>query len=265
MVHLLIKGNYGRNSTIEAITVTGLIVEGKQMEDVKTEAVAEENMLPQSKVNDLVGNARREGAEKAQRELEAKHQAELEKLRNERVASNPHSEKNMGGMQVIDSGRIKQDILAEMKAEREAEEARYDEQMRRQKAEEFVSSYQAKLDDGRARYEDFDAVVSEVDPKEFVDVIMLANEQEGTADIMYELARNPDKLVRVAAAYRMSPSQAKRMMKEIAGSMKINRDAEVNHKATNSPLPRSKPSTAGTSTGELKTISDFKNAKWLKG
>ena len=230
------------------------------MEEVKTEQVAE-RMVPQSEVDRLVVGVKKETAEKEW----AKHQAEIEKLKQERVASNPEAERNMGGMQMIDSGRIKQDIMAEMKADREADEARYDEQMRRQKAEEFVRTYQAKLDDGRARYDDFDAIVSEVDPKEFVDVIMLANEQEGTADIMYELARNPDKLVRVAAAHRMSPNQAKRMMKEIAGSMKVNRDAESNHRTTNSPLPRSKPSTAGTSTGELKTVSDFRNASWLKG
>lgn len=231
------------------------------MEDeVKTEApVAEEKMLPQSKVNDLVGHAKREAAEKA----EAKYRAELEQLKSQ--SQTPEAQKQIGGMQVIDSAKIKQDILAEIQAEREAELAKHDEQTRRQKAEEFVRTYEAKLEDGRSRYEDFDTIVAEVDPKEFVDVIMLANDQEGTADIMYELARNPAKLTQVAAAARISESQAKRMMREIAGSMKVNRDAESNRVTTSSPLPRSKPSTAGTSTGELKTVSDFKNASWLRG
>ena len=229
------------------------------MEDeVKTEAVVE-RMVPQSEVDKLVVGVKKETQEREA----AKHRAEIEQLKAQ--ASNPESQKTMGGMPVVDSGQIKQDIIAEMRAEREAEQARYDEQIRRQKAEEFVKTYEAKLDDGRGRYEDFDAIVAEINPKEFVDVIMLANEQEGTADIMYELARNPAKLTQVAAAARISESQAKRMMRDIAGSMKVNRDAESKHQSTNAPLPRSKPSTAGTSTGELKTVSDFKKASWLRG
>lgn len=226
-------------------------------EAVNSSATTEERMVPQSEVDRLVVGVKREAAEKARRE------AELEFSRHQQGGA--HSQQGIGGMPVVDVSKIKEEVLGDLRSELEERQRAIEEDERRRKATEFVATYEGKLAEGRGRYEDFDAVVGQLDPKEFVDVIMLANKTDGTADIMYELARNPDKLARVVAMSQRSEKQAQRMMAEIATSVKQNREAVENHQAASKPLPKLNPSTAGTSTSELKTLNDFKKASWLRG
>ena len=232
------------------------------MSEVDVSEPVKEHMVPQSEVDKLVVATKRETAEKFKREADNQARSQTEKAV---VSESAPVNSGMGGMQMYDSKKIRDEVLGEIRGEFESKQKQYDEQTKREKAEEFVAEYEGKLAVGKDRYEDFDDVVSTVDPNEFVDVIMLANESEGTADIMYELAKNPQKLIQVATAARMSKSQAKRIMNEIAQSMKLNRNAVDGKPTTNQPLPRSKASTAGTSSGDLKTIADFRGASFLRG
>ena len=232
------------------------------MEEVEKSAPVQEHMVPQSEVDKLVVATKRETAEKFERAAEAQARNQVEKSP---VSAPAPVNPGIGGMPVIDSRKIRDEVLGEIRGEFEAKQRQYDEQNKRQRAEEFVTEYEGKLSAGRERYDDFDEVIANIDPNEFVDVIMLANSTEGTADIMYELANNPQKLVQVAQAARTSGKQAQRIVNEIAKSIKLNRDATGNKSTTNQPLPRGKPSTAGTSSSELKTIADFKNASFLRG
>jgi len=232
------------------------------MSEVDVSEPVAERMVPQSEVDKLVVATKRETAEKFKREADNQARSQADKAGvSESAPVNP----GMGGMQMFDSKKIRDEVLGEIRGEFEAKQKQYDEQSKRKRAEEFVVEYEGKLAIGKERYEDFDDAISSIDPNEFVDVIMLANDAEGTADIMYELAKNPQKLIQVAAAAQMSKSQAKRIINEIAQSMKLNRDAAGNKPTTNQPLPRSKASTAGTSSGELKTIADFRGASFLRG
>lgn len=229
----------------------------KLVDEIVEKTTAEpERMVPQSEVDKLVVGVKREAAEKARREAEA----EFSRQSN----GNPHAQ-GIGGMPAIDVSKIKEEVLDGLRSELEEKQRAAEEGERRRRASEFVATYESKLAEGKGRYDDFDEVVSQIDPKEFVDVILLAGQAEGTADIMYELARNPDKLARVASMAQRSQKQAQRMMAEIATSVKQNREAVDNHQTTKQPLPKLTPSTAGTSTSELKTVNDFKKASWLRG
>jgi hypothetical protein len=215
-------------------------------------------MVPQSEVDRLVVAKKREAIEKYERELAQKQARGADYGRSE-------AQERSFNNGVVDTAKLKQEMLDELKAEQEAKERAYVEQQRKAQAEQFVKDYEQKLAAGRDSYEDFDDVVGQLDPAEFVDVVMLAHQVDGTADIMYELARNPEKLAELDYMASKSPSQAKRMMQKLAKSIETNREAVKNHQATSKPLPRSNPSTAGTSMSELKSVRDFKNASWLRG
>lgn len=228
-----------------------------EIETEATEPANTEKMLPQSEVDRRIGAARMKEREKLQREMQAQQQ---------QAASAPASEeRDSREAQYIDASRIKDDIRSELQAEREKETQEYEDNMRRQKAQEFVESYEAKLAPGREAYEDFDKVVGTINPKDFVKVIMLANDVDGTSDVMYELAKNPDKLARIDYMANKSEGHARQMLKELSDSIRMNKEAVENRANINQPISKLKSSVGGTNNAKApSTIADFKRQPWLQ-
>lgn len=230
-------------------------------EEVIEDVVEEEKMIPQSQVNKLVGSARSAGAEKARKDA-------MLQAQQQEAPVNPSLNTGFGGMPAqVDEGKIADNVFERMQGQWDTQQKEQVLAQQQAEAEKLVQEYDAKLQDGRERITDFDQVVGQIDPKEFLDVVLMANSMDGTADIMYELAKNPKKLGDVSAMMNRSKSMARRMMGELGDSIKMNTDAlaKKNASGVNNPLPRLSPSTAGADNGEPKTIADFKNASWLKG
>ena len=228
-------------------------------------ATPAERMVPQSEVDKLVVGLKREAQEKAQAEAE-RYKREMEQMQN---LNAPPQTMGMGGQQLDPTQIAKQAeesaynrLIEELENERRSQ---IEAQMKAE-ANNFVREYEAKMAQGKQYYDDFEDVVKKVKPNQFTDVIIAAKNMDGTADIMYELAKNPRKLLEIDSMIAKSPELAQEMMAEIAASIKMNREALENKANVNSPLPRVKPSTAGTSDStSYNSVRDFKNASWLRG
>jgi len=220
----------------------------------------QEKMLSQSEVNELIGTAKHQAAERARREAEAQYNQKL--AEQNQPKSQSYSEAGGG---VPDLKSLKEDLRQEFKDEIEEHRRSQEEAVQREHAEKLVTEYYGKLNAAKDKYDDLEEVVGNIDQREFSDVIMLANDVDGTADIMYELGKSPDKLISMATAARVSPAQAKRMMSKMAASIKQNHDAQSAKHSVDEPLPRSKSSLAGTQSGQHNSVKDFKSADWLRG
>lgn len=213
-----------------------------------------EEMLPQSKVNELVGAAKLKEREKA----EAQYKSELEKVRN------------VGGMQSqgssneIDYDEVvrKATEAMESKLQEQREQAQYDEQ--KKQIDKLAKDYLEKMSQGAELYDDFEETVSDFNPKAFPQVTLLAAQQDNLPDIMYDLMKNPTKLTHLHLLALESPELARKEMTKLSKSIKRNEDAVANNVKSPAPLSRTKNSiNAGSDSGK-RTIRDLRQMDYLK-
>lgn len=240
-------------------TVTGLIVEGSNMIEIAngeaqsqdasaapvtpsyqapSPVTSEEKLLKQSEVNDLVGAAKHEAVERYKR-AQAQPQGMQQTSTNGMTAEE---------VQKIVGERIQQSRNDWIEEQRQ--------QTERQDANRIVNEFASRLDAGKGKYQDFDNVLGDVDLKNFGATVHLATFVDNTADVMYELAKNPIKMVNLEELSRKSPKLAIKEMQRLSDSIKTNQQAS-NFRSPNEPLNHLKPSNAGTDSGEL-TVSDFR-------
>lgn len=216
----------------------------------------EEKTLSQSQVNDIVKREKAAVAEKVRRELEQQFQGEIEKVKQ--------APQSVGGMVQPDMAEIEEKIFnrviekAREVDEKESQE-RFAEQIQSQ-----ADQYRHKIGVGKERFEDFDEVMRDFDPREFPELALIAGQQEDTSAIMYELAKNPLKLAQLDLLRKRSPNMALKEMKKLAQSIQQNQQAKENHVKSPAPLNRLKSSTVGADDGKM-TIRDLKNQPWLRG
>jgi len=217
-----------------------------------SESTQQEKMLSQSEVNEIVGRAKRaahqKGYERATKESVQSHTASEPNIPN-----HTQSQSSFGGMAQTNEADIRRLINEE--SQRAAFQAQAD-----RVAREFVG----KMTDNsvKERYPDFDEVVGAVDLTRMPHVVDLANTFENTADIMYELAKNPSKLAAIQIL-NDQPGLAKRSMKQLSDSIRKNNEA-ANQKTPNAPLSQIRSSTTGSDNGSM-TVRDYKKADWLRG
>jgi hypothetical protein len=224
--------------------------------DAASAPVAPEKTLTVDQVNAIVRREKAAAAEKARREL-AQVQQELEQLRGNATQS-------MGGIQQANPdeiyGHIREKLLQELQQEQEtAQQAAYQKEM-----EQVANNYMSKMHQGKTLYEDFDKVLADFDPRSFPQVVYLASQLENTPAVMYELAKNPQKLANIDYLAQRDHKLAKAQLNRLAESIKNNEQAVADNISTNPPLSRLKPSTtAGADNGNM-SLRDLKQAEWLR-
>lgn len=131
-------------------------------------------------------------------------------------------------------------------------------------AERIVSEFATKMDMGKTFHEDFEESVRELDLRAIPEIVQLANSVGNTAEVMYDLAKNPYKIANLKVLAQTSSSLAKKEMQRLSASIDSNKaaTAQVN---TRSPVSQMKPSTGIADTGPGMTLKDFKKAKWARG
>jgi hypothetical protein len=218
------------------------------------EPVQQEQMLPQSKVNELVGTAKAMAYEKAKRELMQQQQQQQPMMQAQPMQQAQGQQMQSGVSQEEAQELARMAVQQEMEALRAQEEER----LHRERATQIAKSYLDKMSKGTELYQDFEAVTSEVDPAAFRHVIALASQSENTADVMYELAKNPINLAGLNYLAQTQPQLAMKHLKGLEDSIKANRDAMAKMKQTQSPLPNYQPSqTAGADSGAV-SLKDLK-------
>jgi len=206
---------------------------------------ATEKMVPQSQVNEIVGNAKREAAERAVEAFKRQQvQAPSEQPQN--------SQRNMSDDDIarVTDDRIKQHFT---KIEQEAQDrANVD------AANRIVGMFRDKVQAGKEKFDDFETVTSNVAMQYYPNVVqLLAEHVDNAADVLYHLAHNRDKLYRLESLSSHNASDGIFEIKRLANSIKSN-DEGSNVKNAKEPLSQQKPSNTGTDSGATLSMADLK-------
>lgn len=209
------------------------------------EPEVQEKMLPVSRVNELVKTAKLKGRDAMREEFEQLQQE------NERLKANQGS---MGGMsapafdeQAL-SQKIKADLMREFQSQRDEQEQLQLQEGLKKTADEFMG----KLSGGHELYSDFAEVIEDFNPAAFPQLAILANQTDNTAAIIYELAKNPQKLATIAVLAERDPRAAQSAMNKLSASIKANEQAVAAEKdSPNAPLSKMQSSPVGSGSGAL--------------
>jgi len=231
----------------------------------EAESPPPEKMLPASRVNQLVQQAKRDGARKMQEQLDAAQQ-QIEQLQGQQgqqsLQQQAQPPQQPQGQQGMSQEQMQQVMQMVQQKQQEQAEAAHRQQLEKE-VNDVAEQYFGKLAQGREAFEDFDAVTADFDPAAFPQLVYLATQSDNTAAIIYELQKNPAKLAQLSVMVDKSPAQARKMMASLSESIKTNDEAKRNLQEAQDPLSRLKPSPVGTDNG-TKTVRDFKNSSYLK-
>lgn len=202
-----------------------------------------EKMVPQSKVDEIVRHSNARVAEKARNE------AVDEYKRSSSQNSQPAS---VGGMSSVTPEQIRSIIAEE---HQKYAQSIYD-QSAVEQANRTAQEFLGKLNTASDLYPDFKDTVSKLPFSSISHVVGLANESENTAEVMYELAKNPLKMANINSLAQLNPDLARTEMNKLAASIKLNAEAK-NAKLPNSPLTQIKSSPVNTDSGSM-SVKDFR-------
>lgn len=198
-------------------------------------APVQEKLLKQSEVNDIVGRAKHEAVERFKREQSRQVDPNTE-TRN-------ISHDDIRRMAAEEASRLRNEWVQEQ--QRIAGE---------KDAERIAGEFFTKLGTGKERYQDFDKTIENVDFAAIPNIVQLSNMVDNTADVMYELAKNPSKIATLQQLISISPKLAYSEMQRLSSSIKDNANVS-NYKSPNDPLSQMKPSNTGTDAGALTVTS----------
>jgi|SRR6185503_681638 len=227
------------------------IVEGMGL----TEAQPQDEMLPKSRVNEIVQREKAKAADKARREAEEHYKQQLAMQQNQAVTNT----QVQGNLQpAVDDiyQQVQNRFMQEMQQRQHESEM-----------QNIANSYINKMASGKDSYEDFSEVTKDFDPSEFPQLVYLVAGIDNAADVIYDLAQNPMKLAAMHTLAQSAPKKAQSELLKIANSIRNNRQAaqEADGQQSNEPLSRLQPSRIGASNGKPQSISDLRNLDYLRG
>lgn len=224
--------------------------------DVSSEAMPvepEQKLYNDVQVNDIVKREKARASERARAELEAKHAAELEKLRGEAMNSNS-----------VDPSRLKEEVLKDLYDDLEKRQRDAEDQERKAQLQHLADQYHLKMGKKPDHLEDFDEIMADFNPADFSATAMLAAGFDNVPEIMHELASNPTKLAQIDNLAMKSPLLAKKELERLSKSIKANLEAKQSNVSAPAPLSRTKSSNVGADNGQM-TLKDLKRSPLLRG
>lgn len=213
---------------------------------VETTQVTEKS-IPQSQVNEIVGHAKREAAERAVEAYKRQQASTPAQVPQDHGHNRPLSEDDL--RRVTDE-RIKSHFsdLQNEAQERSNVEA----------ANRIVRMFGEKIVAGKGKYEDFETVTGNVAMQYYPNVVqLLAEHVENSADVLYHLAKNRTKLYELESTCAHNSPDAVYEIKRLAESIKANEQSS-NAKGSNAPLSQQRPSNTGTDSGSSLSMTDLK-------
>jgi hypothetical protein len=218
-----------------------------------------EKLVPQSQVNEVVKREKAGVAERVRREMEAKHREELDKVRSEL-----QGQSMTGSSPEIDIDGIEKRIYEKFVTDLEARRDALEEEKQQRELKHRADSYHLKVSKGSEIFDDFNEVMGDFEPHAFPNAALLAESLPNTAEIMYELAKNPSKLLEINELADKSPKLAMKQLQKLSQSIEANVAAKQNNVSAPAPLSRLKSSTVGVDNGKL-GLQDLKQQDWLRG
>ena len=216
--------------------------------EMQSEVVADApKAYTQTQINDMIKHAKAVSAERTRKELSEQHEAQLAQMQRYQAPQG-----NTG----TDAETVAQMVLERLKEEQQ-----------RMYANQVSQQFGAKLAAGKTIADDFDEVLSELDLSKHADVILMANELDNSAEIMYELSKNKGRLNTVEGMLdRGDRKAALAEVRKLSKSIKDENTAKetAKHTQTNEPLSRQKPSAITSLDNGKLTYDDLRNADWLR-
>lgn len=217
----------------------------------------QQKMVPQDDVNRIVAREKAAALEKGRREAELAYQQKLEAINTQR---------NAGASREVDADALYQQVKSKLEADREAEKAEREHELRYQQANHIASKYAEKINLARSKYDDFDQTISTFDPGVYTNVACLLADMPNGGDVLYELQKNPEKLANVDYLSNRNPEHAKVVLNKLAMSIQQNQEAMSNspYDSISKPLDRLSNSRVAGDNGK-KTLSDLRKMPWARG
>ncbi len=206
-----------------------------------------EKMLPQSKVNEIVGATKKSAYDKAYQDARAE-------LESNKGTSETKAAQSSGNVEEIVSGKITE-YFNDMYSAQQAEIAKAE-------AQKTLTSLQGKVDEASKKYEDFEDVTKDIPYGSFPDLLTAADGVDNSGDVLYHLGKNPSKFRELASALSNDNplrSVALKELSQLSASLKNNESAR-NKDLPRSPLSSIRPSNVGADNGKAK-MSDLRK-KW---
>lgn len=238
------------------VTETNVSVPIPQTETPAPAEVVLEKMVPQSKVNEIVGAAKRDATEKAYE----KAKSELQTPRPIEQPVAPPQQPS-GTVQPQLTEEYVKTIINEQATQKahEAEVAIYQAQ-----ATEMINDFSVKAAEGRTRYDDFETIVAPLRVDENVYLVQWARDVDNISDVLYELGKNGAKFNVISGLMKNGNIDlAKREFLNLSKSIKAN-DAGMQQNVAPTPLGQIEPSNTGTDNG-AHTVRDLQKLKSLRG
>ncbi len=194
----------------------------------------EATRIVQERTREVATKAEREGYERAQREYAEKQ--------NSQTYSQPQQTFNNagGGMQGPSEERIRQ-MIAEQQQMSQQQGAWQN------TVETFVSRVQA----AKEQYPELEKSLVDLGIQDYPEIVRMANSIDNTAEVLKDMADNPEKLFMIAAmAESGKKSLAFHKMQQLSNSIKTNKSALSTPSALE-PLSQLKASTIGADSGSM--------------
>lgn len=216
----------------------------------------QEKMLSQSQVNKIVQHEKAKAAQTIKRDLEERHQRELEQIKSQQQQQ---TQRNEQVPRELDANAIYQQV--QEKFNQEMEQRRLKDEVDR-----VAHTYISKMEQGKSAYDDFEEVTKEFDPTAFPQLTYLVAGLDNAADVIYDLSRNPLKLAGLDRLAEKNPRQAQAELLKLSRSITENRQAQSDENSNQvaAPLDRLQSSRVSGSNGKM-GIRDLRNQPWLKG
>lgn len=220
-------------------------VQGMNEGTPAVESSVTEPMIPQSRVNNILRERLAQQKEKLTTEFSSQNapQTPSQSLTTEQIRS-----------LAAEEAQKRFHSLLEAK----------EHEMKKAEGERIAAEFISKLEAGKGDYDDFDQVVGSLPFDRIPHIIQLANRVDNTADVMYELRKNPGKIASLTQLMQIDPSGvlAQEQMQHLSSSIKTNKAAQ-SARTPNEPLSQIKSSPIKADDGSM-TVSDFQKASWLR-
>lgn len=233
---------------------------------VASQTQSEEKLLRQSEVNELIGRAKNEAVERYKRETHISSHEQPSTVQPQ--YAQPAQQSSYIPPYQPQPRQLTEDDYRRIAAEEAKrshdtakQEARREADM--EKAQRTVGEFLGKVDAGKSKYQDWDTVVKQDVFQRIPTHVELATRMENTADVMYELFKNPMKIAQLQTLidldikYGREPILALQEMQRLSDSIKRN-DQASKFESPREPLDQLRPGNAGTDNAGARSVRDYK-------
>lgn len=211
-----------------------------------------EKMVPQSAVDKAVQHAKHLAREQGRREALSTIQAQQAPTVDNQMPQAQAPAQSIGGMPSVSPEQV-QKMIAEH-AQQQAQQYH---------AHSIANEFLSKLEAGKEKYPDFNEKMDSLELSTIPQVVQLANSVDNTADVMYELANNPNKLVTLLNLTNFGNGKLAYLeTRKLSDSIKQNQTA-LQQPIPPEPLSPLKPSNVGTDNGAL-SIKELRRQQHLR-